>query len=110
MVKEDPVPGLHLFQIVARLEISDASPISAAVANEIIPRITLRLLLYHPYPRRAISLAGSFLFWNFFFRSHLSLYLLYFSRYNFAVVQSQSIGIETRWPNSKRVTKRRTSQ
>src|SRR6185369_1288799 len=48
MIEEDLVARLHRAQVISRLVISHAGPVSAAVSNEVVPRVSFGLLLHHP--------------------------------------------------------------
>src|ERR1044072_2325735 len=48
MVEEHFIAGLHRLEIVSRLIVSYACPVSAAVTDKIVPGVSFRLLLHHP--------------------------------------------------------------
>src|SRR5215475_5671667 len=58
MVEQHFIAWFHRFEIVSRLIVSHAGPVSAAVTYEIVPGVSFRLLLHHPVAGFAFS--GSF--------------------------------------------------
>src|SRR5947207_14556380 len=56
MVEQNTVADLHLSEVVSRLKVAHARPVGAAIADKVIPGVSLRLLLDHPDAGRPISL------------------------------------------------------